>query len=96
MKGYQVVVVDDRDQYEAPGVYVRDVHRDFNDARDEFIEEINDAKTNTCGDFDWLAQAFEDYPNNIKEQWETDRWVIFSDIYSGDRLEIYIIEVNIN
>ena len=95
IKGYQVVIEDNRSQYEEPGIYIRQVHTSYAEAEKEFNEAVEDAKTNTAGDFDWLASAFETYPNDVKEKWNSGHWVEFKDIYADDKLDIYINEVDI-
>lgn len=95
MKGYQVVVEDNRSQYEEHGVNIGSVYLSLEAAEREFRHTIEDAKTNTAGDYDWLADALESRPNDIKEKWETERFVMFKDMYSGDKLSIYINETEI-
>ena len=95
MKGYQVVVEDNRSQYEEPGVNIGNVYLSLEAAEREFRHTIEDAKTNTVGDYDWLADAIESRPNEIKEKWETERFVTFKDMYSDSKLSIYINEIEI-
>ena len=95
MKGYQVVVEDNRSQYEEPGVNIGNVYLSLEAAEREFKQTIDDAKTNTAGNYDWLADALESRPNDIKEKWVTERWVTFHDYVADDHLSIYINETEI-
>lgn len=95
-KGYIVITEDLRVQYEEPGIYVGDiVHTDIETAMKEMEEKVQYAKTEESGDYDWLASALVSRPTDIREKWQTDRYVSFLDMYSGDKLNIYIHEITI-
>lgn len=92
-KGYIVVTEDLRGQYDEPGIYIGDtVFTDLDKAMADFHETIENAKDEDA-DEDWLPVALRDTPDGIKEEWLTDRYVAFIDMYSGDRMNIYIHEV---
>lgn len=95
VKCYQVVVEDCRDQYEEPSVYVNDVHVNLYDALMELNDIKQDALTNEEGDFGWLASAMLSHPSDIKTEWPTERQVIYKDTFVGDRLSIYVNEVDV-
>lgn len=95
-KGYVVVTEEIRDYETATTVNVGEtVYTDLDEAFEEFNEIVRDAKTNTAGDFSWVAETLEENPGDIVEQWATGRWVTFHGKFDGDRLDIYIHEVTI-
>ena len=94
-KGY-IVVIEESRECEATCVRVSDdVYTNFDDANKEFSDIIEDAKTNTEGDFDWLAIMLDEQPDHIVEEWITGRYVRFYDNYGADSLDVYIHEVTI-
>ena len=95
MKTYYIVVVEDQaEHYEEHTATISEFAYDnLDDAKRELENCVNDIETDT--EWSWVARSLMDTIVSVRKNVFSDRWVVYIDMYSGNRMYAYITEIKI-
>lgn len=95
MKTYYIVVVEDQAEcYDEHTASISEFAYDnLDDAKRELQERIQEIETDT--EWSWVARALMDTIVSVRKKTQSDRWVEYIDMYSGNRTYAYITEIKI-